>query len=90
VVKGTVDGEQRGWVLDRSNDEFRGDLSSESPLSDEDLRAIAEVAGQELTYTAVPPGSGERAGVDRDLDTYLDGDEILGGSDPADPGSTPP
>jgi hypothetical protein len=37
----------------------------------------------------VPPGSGQRAGIDRDEDGYLDRDEIDADSDPADPASTP-
>jgi hypothetical protein len=28
-----------------------------------------------LTYTCTPPGSGQRIGIDRDLDGVLDGDE---------------
>jgi YVTN family beta-propeller protein len=40
-----------------------------------------------VTYTAVPPGSGARIALDRDLDGAYDGDEILGGKDPANPGS---
>ena len=39
------------------------------------LRMLAGTAGQELTYTCVPPGSGRRIGIDRDLDGVLDGDE---------------
>ena len=39
-------------------------------------RALAASPGQDLTYTAVPPGSGERMGVDRDEDGYFDRDEI--------------
>jgi hypothetical protein len=35
-----------------------GDASA--PLSDSALRALAAVAGQEVTYTCVPPGSGAR------------------------------
>jgi hypothetical protein len=42
-----------------------------------------------VTYTCAPPGSGERIGIDRDEDGYLDGDELDAGSDPADPDSTP-
>ena len=37
----------------------------------------------------MPPGSGLRIGIDRDEDGFFDRDEIDGGSDPADPGSTP-
>jgi hypothetical protein len=44
-------------------------------LTDANLRALASTAGQELTYTCVPPGSGTRAGIDRDEDGTLDGDE---------------
>ena len=38
----------------------------------------------------VPPGSGERLGVDRDQDGVLDRDELDVGSDPADAASGPP
>jgi hypothetical protein len=37
----------------------------------------------------VPPGSGFRIGIDRDGDGYANRDELLWGSDPADPSSTP-
>jgi len=42
-----------------------------------------------VTYTCVPPGSGERIGLDRDGDGYRDGDEWLAYSDPADPWDVP-
>ena len=45
--------------------------------------------GRAVTYTCVPPGSGERIGVDRDGDGFWDGDERDAHSDPADPASTP-
>ena len=35
-----------------------GDASA--PLADSALRALAAVAGQEVTYSCVPPGSGAR------------------------------
>ena len=53
------------------------------------LRQLPQLSGTELTYTCAPPGSGERIGLDRDSDGYLDGDEEDSGSDPADPSSTP-
>ncbi|MEZ4281313.1 MAG: thrombospondin type 3 repeat-containing protein [Myxococcota bacterium] len=37
------------------------------------LRAQGAVAGQSLTFTCVPPGSGQRMARDRDLDTVLNG-----------------
>ncbi|MGI9308276.1 MAG: hypothetical protein ACR2P6_03370, partial [Gammaproteobacteria bacterium] len=74
VVKGTVAGEKRGWLLVGA-DTFVGDRSSEAGMTDAELRALALQTGQELTYTAVPPGSGVRIGVDRDEDGVLDGDD---------------
>lgn len=58
------------------------------PLSDASLRQRASQKGGELTYTCTPPGSGVRAGIDRDEDGVLDGDEEEAGSDPADATST--
>jgi YVTN family beta-propeller protein len=89
TVKGTVAGEARGWYL-TTGGTFRSDRASEPLLSDASLRALAATAGQDLTYTCVPPGSAERLGVDRDDDGFFDRDEIDAGCDPADGGSTPP
>jgi hypothetical protein len=46
-----------------------------APVTEADLRARANPAGDALTltYTAVPPGSGTRMGIDRDLDSVLNG-----------------
>jgi len=87
VVKGNVAGEARGWVLQGSN--FRSDRASEALLTDAQLRALAATAGQELTYTCVPPGSGTRAGIDRDLDGFYDRTELDAGTDPANAGDFP-
>lgn len=53
------------------------------------LRSQARDSGRPVTYTCVPPGSGERIGVDRDGDGAWDGDERQAQTDPADPGSKP-
>nr|WP_240480303.1 hypothetical protein [Enhygromyxa salina] len=46
-------------------------------LSDAQVRLLA--LGAPVTYTCVPPGSGERLGIDRDADGMRDGDEQLWG-----------
>jgi len=88
VVKGTLAGLQRGGYR-LPNGTFQMDRAAEV-LTDPDLRLQAATAGQELTYTCVPPGSGARIGVDRDEDGYFDRDELDAGSDPSDAGSVPP
>ncbi len=87
VVKGTIAGEQRGAVRLASG-QFRTDRATEPLLSDAAVRALA-TAGQELTYTCVPPGSGTRIGIDRDEDGVFDRTELDAGTDPADPSSFP-
>jgi DNA-binding beta-propeller fold protein YncE len=88
VVKGTISGEQRGAVRLASG-LFRTDRASEPLQTDAQVRALAAVAGQEVTYTCVPPGNGTRVGIDRDEDTFPDRTELDAGSDPADPFSIP-
>jgi YVTN family beta-propeller protein len=88
VVKGTLAGEQRGGYR-LPDGTFQMDRAAEI-LTDADLRVQATTAGQDLTYTCAPPGSGERIGIDRDEDGYFDRDELDANSDPSDAGSTPP
>jgi YVTN family beta-propeller protein len=86
VVKGVVDGVARGWVYRPGPGHFQSDRAGET-ISDAALRQEALTAGQELTYTCVPPGSGDRAGIDRDEDAVFDLDELVDFTDPANPGS---
>lgn len=86
VVKGLVANRQRGYVL-VSAGSFQSDRAAQT-LSLASLKALA-APGAELTFTAVPRGSGVRIGIDRDLDGHYDRDEIDAGSDPADPSSVP-
>ena len=80
IAKGTLAGEQRGWFR-LGDGTFQSDKIAELPIAEATLRAQAATPGQDLTYTCVPPGWGERAGVDRDGDGAYDGDD----ADPADP-----
>jgi DNA-binding beta-propeller fold protein YncE len=86
IVKGPKGGVPRGWVY-TGGGAFQSDRLTEQ-TTDVALRAEA-AAGEERTYTCVPPGSGVRAGVDRDEDGAFDQDEIDFGTDPADPASSP-
>jgi DNA-binding beta-propeller fold protein YncE len=85
VVKGVQAGEARGWVL--AGGVFQSDRLVQAN-TDAELRAQA-AAGEPRTYTCVPPGAGERIGIDRDEDGFYDTDETDVGSDPADPSVTP-
>ncbi len=89
VVKGRIGGEDRGAFY-VGGSQFVTDRAGDAPISDTTLRALANTAGQELTYTCVPPGSGARIGIDRDGDSFGDRDELDAGSDPADAASVPP
>jgi YVTN family beta-propeller protein len=71
IVKGIVNEQQRGWHY-QGSDSFLPDLPTESPWTRADLEAAASVPGQPLTFTCMPPGSGRRAGIDRDRDKLLD------------------
>ncbi len=95
VAKGTQAGEDRGWVGEPQGPcgpgqtiAFRSDRAAEALLSDAQLRAVA-AAGNNITYTCAPPGSGTRMGIDRDEDGFFDQDEEDAGSDPADAASIP-
>ena len=68
---------------------FRGDRSGKRLVAMNDLRKKVRVGHGEMTFTCVPPGSGQRIAIDRDLDGHLDGDELRAGSNPADPSSMP-
>ncbi len=81
VVKGTVAGQAHGWTRLASGLFQRDDDPGQAALLDDaTLRGLATTEGP-LTYTCVAPGSGVRAGIDRDLDTVLDADDNCPGHD---------
>ena len=88
VAKGRIAGEDRGVVY-TGGGQFITDRATDAPIGDAALRALSNAAGQELTFTCVPPGSGVRIGIDRDADGYGDRDELDAGSDPANAASVP-
>ena len=87
VAKAEIAGREAGFVYVGSG-RFRGDRRALPPIPDAALQILARL-GRAVTYTCVPPGSGQRIGVDRDGDGFWDGDERDAHSDPADPASTP-
>lgn len=87
VCKGRLNGEDRGWSYDSVRGVFQSDRRAES-IGAIALRQSA-VLGGELVFTLVPTGSQARIGIDRDRDSFFDGDELDAGSDPANAASTP-
>ena len=73
VVKTVEGGVEKGWVSAGGGTYTPDDGGPAIPEAT--LRAKADPGGDALTltYTAVPPGSGQRIGVDRDLDLVLNG-----------------
>ena len=88
IAKGRVGTQPRGWVY-VGGDAWDPDKAGEPNLTTAQLLALATGPGSAVTVTGVPKGSGTRMGIDRDRDTYPDGDELDAGSDPSDPLSTP-
>jgi DNA-binding beta-propeller fold protein YncE len=87
VAHGWLAGRDHGFVF--SGGAFVPDTSLAPHVSSAALLALVGNLMPSLTFTAVPPGSGWRIGIDRDGDGYADGDELTAGSDPADATSTP-
>lgn len=88
IAKGAVAGTLRGArYVDGGH--FRPDANGEALIPYDALRLRAATPGQEVTYTCVYPGGGQRMGIDRDLDGYYDATETAEGSDQADASSTP-
>jgi hypothetical protein len=73
VAHGRHLGRIRGYLWNGSK--FLADEAGKPAIPDALLRLRALVPMQEVTYTCVPPGAGQRAALDRDLDGTLNGDE---------------
>ena len=75
VVSGVIDGLGRSWLMEQDG-QFRPATASEASIGKSDLEALVTGPEDRLTFLCTPWGSGERIGLDRDLDGVLDGDEI--------------
>jgi YVTN family beta-propeller protein len=76
IVKGTIDGRRRGLLYQPGANNYKLDSTNAPPLTRAQLRAKIQ-AGDVLTLTGVPPGSGQRMAIDRNLNGVLDADEPL-------------
>ncbi len=79
-------GEERGFVWNPGLGAWQSDRLGEQLTH----TAVLDLTTDEVvTFTCMPPRTGYRAGVDRDGDFALDGDERDRGTDPLDPTSFP-
>jgi YVTN family beta-propeller protein len=74
TAKAKIGSRVKGWLLNVATGTFTPDDGG-AAISDTSLRNLAATAGQEVTYTCVPPGSGTRVALDRDLDGRLNGQD---------------
>lgn len=77
VARTVVDGEARGFLFRPTGNPllYLPDRAGARAMTTSDLLAHIANAGEPVTFTCFPPGSGERAGIDRDEDGVLDGDD---------------
>ncbi len=73
VARGVVNGQQRGYMLYQGV--YYSDKESEAGMTKWQMRSLAQQAGNALTFTCVPAGTGERIALDRNMDGVYNGDE---------------
>ncbi len=75
VIKGVVGGVHRGYWLTGVNNGQREFLSDTGAFETQGAILASLQPGDSLIFTAVPPGSGKRIGIDQDTDGLLDGND---------------
>jgi YVTN family beta-propeller protein len=81
IVKGTLDGRQRGFVYQPATANYRPDTTNMASMTRAQLRDKV-LAGDVLTVIGVPFGTGVRAGINRNLAGATDPDGALDGDAP--------
>ncbi len=76
IVKGTIDGIRHGLLYQPGAKNYLPDTTNAVAFTRAQLTAKI-LAGDTLTLTGVPPGAGQRMGIDRNLNGVLDADEPL-------------
>ncbi|HXI42233.1 MAG TPA: beta-propeller fold lactonase family protein [Bryobacteraceae bacterium] len=74
IAKGTLSGHLHGLLYRPASNDYITDQTGLGPFVLAQIRG-AIVKGDTLTFMGVPPGSGVRMGIDRDLNGILDGDQ---------------
>ncbi|NOX58007.1 MAG: hypothetical protein GXP29_04010 [Planctomycetes bacterium] len=81
IAKGTVGSAQVGyWLMDVTTNGpagVRTFVSNTGTLITQPALLASLQAGDSLIFTAVPPGSGKRIGIDQDTDGLLDGNDPM-------------
>jgi len=72
IAKGVIENVARGFLF-TGGDQFQSDARSES-YTYEQLRSLAKTPNGAITFTCVPPGSGQWMGLDRNGDDVFDAD----------------
>jgi YVTN family beta-propeller protein len=89
VAKAWKNGEPRSWLF-QSDGRYQSDRAAEPTIGRVGLiLSTTGAATGQLTFTCVPPGSGERIALDRDEDGVYDRDELDAGTSPSDPTDFP-
>lgn len=83
VAQGVVSGLARGYRRTAAGT-YESDRVSEAARTLAEMKALAAEAGNQLTFTCAPPGSGRRIALDRDEDGVRNRDELDANTDPAD------
>jgi len=73
VANGTIQGQVHGLLYLPGTNNYQSDTTGLGPFTQAQLTAFIQ-GGDTLTIMGVPPGSGTRLGIDRNLDGVLNGD----------------
>ena len=77
IVKGVFQGAPRGFTFSPGGSNYQSDSTALGSLTLAQLESEITTGNATLTFVGVPVGSGVRMGIDRELNSVLDGDEGL-------------
>lgn len=77
VLRGLFAGARHGFRYRPATNNYASDQAGLGPLTRAELQAAIGTGGAVMTLLGVPPGTGERIGVDRDQDAIADSNEPL-------------